>query len=121
LQACSLLQTQQARTRLHGARLLGVRRHTVGRWLAAYKTGGVAQMRTIAQAPGKVPLVSEAMREALRPRWADPGGLASYQASWPWRRQDEGGPVASQTVPRVVRSPLRAKLKGPRNSPIQQS
>ena len=35
LQALSRLQTQQARTRRQVARLLGVHRDTVGRWLAA--------------------------------------------------------------------------------------
>jgi Helix-turn-helix domain len=35
-----LLPTQQARTRRQGARLLGVHRETVGRWLAAYAQGG---------------------------------------------------------------------------------
>ena len=35
LQALSRLHLQQARTRLHVSRLLGVRRNTVGRWLAA--------------------------------------------------------------------------------------
>jgi transposase len=88
LQALYLLQTQQARTRLHVARLLGVSRHTVGRWLAAYQTGGVPQMLTMAQAPGKVPLLSEAMREALCQRWAEPGGVASSKAIWPWLRQE---------------------------------
>ena len=79
LQALYLLQSQQARTRLHVARLLGVSRNTVGRWLAAYKTGGVPQMLMIAKAPGKVPLLSEAMREALGQRLAEPGGFASDQ------------------------------------------
>src|SRR5215831_20980019 len=59
LQALYLLQTQQARTRRQVARLLGVNRDTVGRWLAAYARGGVPQMLTIAKAPGKPPLLSE--------------------------------------------------------------
>jgi transposase len=121
LQALSLLQTQQARTRLHVARLLGVSRNTVGRWLAAYKTGGVPQMLTIAKAPGKVPLLSEAMREALGQRLAEPGGFASDQAIWQWLRQAYGVPVAYKTVHRVVRSTLRATRKGPRKSPIKKS
>jgi hypothetical protein len=58
VQALYLLQTQQARTRLHVARLLGVSRNTVGRWLAAYKTGGGSQRLTIAKAPCRVPLLS---------------------------------------------------------------
>jgi putative transposase len=121
LQALSLLQTEQARTRLHVARLLGVSRKTVGRWLAAYKTGGVPQRLMIAKAPGKVPLLSEAMREALCQRLAKPGGLARDTAIWQWLRQEYGVPVAYKTVHRVVRYTLRAKLKVPRNSPIKKS
>ena len=117
LQALSLLQTQQARTRLHVARLRGVSRNTVGRWLAAYQTGGIPQMLTMAQAPGKAPLLTDAMREALRQRLADPGGLASDQAIWPWVRQEYGVPLAYQTVHRVVRYLLRAQLKVPRKAP----
>jgi transposase len=96
--ALSRLQTPQARTRLHVARLLGVSRHTVGRWLAASQTGGVPQMRTMATAPGQTPLLSEARREALRQRLAAPGGVAmaykSDTAIWPWLRQDYGVPMA---------------------------
>jgi hypothetical protein len=68
LQALSLLQTQQARTRRQVARLLGVNRDPVGRRLAADAQGGMPQMLTIAKAPGKPPLLSEAERQALRDR-----------------------------------------------------
>ena len=120
LQALYLLQTQQARTRLQVARLLGVSRNTVGRWLAAYQTGGVPQMPTIATAPGKTPLLSDAIREALRQRLAEPGGFASYKAIWQWLRQEYGVPIAYKTVHRFVRSTLRATLKVPRKSQIKK-
>jgi transposase len=68
VQALSRLRTRQARTRLQVARLLGVNRATVGRWLVAYAQGGIPQMLTMAKAPGKPPLLSEAMRQALRER-----------------------------------------------------
>src|ERR687885_2597716 len=42
VQALYLIQTQQARTRLQVAHLLGVSRHPVGRWLAADEAGGGA-------------------------------------------------------------------------------
>src|ERR671924_1394324 len=72
VQALYLLQTRQARTRRQVARLLGVSRNTVGRWLAAYEAGGVTRMLTIAKPPGKAPLLSPAMRQALRERLAQP-------------------------------------------------
>jgi hypothetical protein len=120
LQALYLLQTQQARTRRQGARLRGVNRDTVGRWLAAYARGGVPQLLTIATAPGKPPLLSEAIRPALRDRFAQPQGFGSYQAIWPWLRQEYGRALASKTVHRFIRYTLRAKLQVPRTSPIKK-
>ena len=55
------LQTHQARTRRPVAQLLGGKRDTVGRWLAAYARGGIPQLLAIAKAPGKPPLVSEGL------------------------------------------------------------
>jgi transposase len=120
LQALYLLQTQQARTRRQVARLLGVNRDTVGRWLAAYASGGLPQMLTIAKAPGKVPLLSPAMQQALRDRLSQPHGFASYKAIWQWLRQAYGVPLAYKTVHKFVRYTLRAKLKVPRKSHIKK-
>ena len=120
LQALSLLQTQQAHTRRQVARLLGVNRETVGRWLAAYASGGLPQMLTIAKAPGKVPLLSPAMQQALRDRLSQPHGFASYKAIWQWLRQEYGLSIAYKTVHKFVRYTLRAKLKVPRKSQIKK-
>jgi transposase len=119
VQALSLLRTRQARTRLQVARLLGGNRDTVGRWLVAYAQGGIPQLLTIAQAPGKPPLLSEAMRQALRERLAQPQGCASYQAIGHGLRQEYGLAMAYQPGHRVVRSTLRANLKVPRKSQIK--
>jgi transposase len=119
VQALYLLQTRQARTRHQVARLLGVSRHTVGRWLAAYTRGGVAPLLTLAKAPGKAPLVSPAIREALSQRLAQPGGFGSYKAIWQWLQQDCGLALAYTTAHRLGRYHLRAKLKVPRQAPIK--
>jgi transposase len=120
VQALSLLRTQQARTRLQVARLLGVNRDTVGRWLVAYTQGGIPQLLAIAKAPGKPPLLSEAMRQALRERLAQPQGVASDKAIWQWLRQEYGLSIAYKTVHRFVRYTLRAKLKVPRKSHLKK-
>jgi len=120
VQALSLLRTPQARTRLQVARLLGVNRDTVGRWLVAYTQGGLPQLLTIAKAPGTPPLLSEAMRQALRERLAQPQGCARDKAIWQGLRQEDGLTSAYQTGHRCVRYPLRAKLKVPRNSHINK-
>jgi hypothetical protein len=90
LQALDLGLPQQARTRRHVARRLGVNRDTVGRWWAASEAGGLSQLLTIAKAPGTVPLVSPAIRQALRGRLAQPDGFASYKAIWQWLHQEHG-------------------------------
>jgi hypothetical protein len=76
---------------------------------------------TIAKAPGTPPLVSEAMRQALRERLAPPQGVGSDKAIWPWLHQEVGVPLAYTTVQKRVRSTLRATRQGPRNSPISTS
>jgi transposase len=116
LPALYRLPTQQARTRRQVARLLGVHRDTVGRWLAADAPGGIPQMLTLGQAPGTPPLLAEAIRPALRDRLAQPEGVASYQAIWQWLRQAYGLAIAYKTVPRLVRYTLRAKLQVPRKA-----
>jgi hypothetical protein len=76
-------------------------------------------MLTMAKAPGKVPLLSPAMPQALRARLSQPHGFASYKALWQWLRQDYGVAIADKTVHKFVRYTLRAKLKVPRQSPIK--
>jgi transposase len=121
LQALYLLQTQQAHTRGQVARLLGVHRDTVGRWLAAYARGGVPRMLTIAKAPGKPARLSAAMQQGLRARLAQSQGFASYKAIWQWLGQEYGVSIAYKTVHKFVRYTLRAKLKVPRKSHIKKS
>jgi hypothetical protein len=80
LQALSRLQTQQARTRRQVARRRGVQRATVGRWLTASASGGLAERRTMANAPGKAPLWSPPRQRARRDRLTPPHGVVSDHA-----------------------------------------
>jgi transposase len=116
LQSLSLVQTEQARTRRQVARVLGVSRNTIGRWLAAYAAGGIARMLTIATAPGKAPLLPPAIRQALRERLAQPDGFASDKAIGQWLQHEYGRSIAYKTVHTLVRYHLHAKLKVPRKS-----
>jgi transposase len=117
--ALYLLQTQQARTRQQVAQRLGGHRHTVRRWLAAYARGGIPQLLTIAKAPGKSPLLSEAAQQALRERLAQPQGFASDKAIWQWLRQEYPVPIAYKTVHKLVRYRRHAKLKVPRKAHLK--
>ena len=121
VQARSLLQTRQARTRRQVARRLGASRHPVGRWRAAYETGGITQLLTILNAPGQSPLVPPAVRQALRQRLTHPEGLARDQARWPWRPHAYGLSIAYKPGHRLVRDPRRATLQVPRQSPSKTS
>ena len=79
----------------------------------------MAQLLPRAKAPGKVPLVPPARREALSQRLAQPEGFGRYQAIWQWLQQDCGLSLAYTTAHRLVRYQLRAKRKGPRKSQIK--
>jgi hypothetical protein len=98
VQALYILQTQPAHTRRQVARLLGVSRNTMGRWLVASEVGGLTQMLTIAKAPGNTPPVPPAVRRALTQRMAPPPGFPSYKAIWHWRQHEYGLAIAYNTV-----------------------
>jgi Homeodomain-like domain len=56
LQALYLLQTQQARARRQVARLLGVHRDTVGRWLTrAWRCWGLGRLRHLLDVHIRIP------------------------------------------------------------------
>jgi transposase len=77
-------------------------------------------MLTIAKAPGQPPLLSPAIRQALRERLAQPDGFASYKAIWQWLQHEYGLSIAYKTVHKLVRYHLHAKLKVPRKSHIKK-
>lgn len=53
LHALYLLASDQAHSRQEVARLLGVDRNTVGRWLTAYRDGGLSALLTVYIPAGK--------------------------------------------------------------------
>jgi transposase len=118
--ALYLLQSRQAHTRRQVGQLLGVHRKTIGHWLAAYATGGLTQLLTIAKAPGKAPLLAPIIQQALQERLAQPQGFAGYKAIWQWLRHEYGVPIAYKTMHKLVRYHLRAKLKVPTKSHIKK-
>ncbi len=78
LQALYLLVSRQAKTRLAVAELLGVHRHSVGTWLELYEQGSLEGLLTIKKAPGKKPLASPEVVEALKERLHHPEGFRAY-------------------------------------------
>jgi transposase len=116
LQMLYLLVSGQAHDRQEVARLLGVHRNTIGRWLALSAARGLhAWLETYVPAgkPGSLPPdVLASLEQALH----RPEGFASYEALRQWVRQTHGVEVKDKTLYSIVRTRFRAKLKVPRPS-----
>ncbi len=116
LQMLYLLVSQQAHTRQDVARLLGVHRNTISRWLALYAAGGLDALLATYVPRGKpvslAPTVLASLELALR----RPEGFASYEALRQWVRRTHGVEVKYKTLYTLVRTRFRAKLKVPRPS-----
>jgi transposase len=116
LQMLYLLASGQAHERQEVARLLGVHRNTIGRWLAMYAAGGLAALLATYVPAGKpvslAPDVLASLEQALR----RPEGFASYEALRQWVRRTHGVEVKYKTLYTLVRTRFRTKLKVPRPS-----
>jgi transposase len=116
LQMLYLLASGQAHDRQEVARLLGVHRNTIGRWLALYAARGLdALLATYVPAGKPVSLAPEvlvSLEQALR----RPEGYASYEALRQWVARTHGVQVKYKTLYTLVRTRFRTKLKVPRPS-----
>jgi transposase len=110
LQMRYLLASRQAHERQEVARLLGVHRHTIGRWLARYAAGGLDALLTTDVPPGKVVSLRPAVLASLEQALHRPEGFASYEALRP------GVEVKDKPLYTIVRTRFRTKLKVPRPS-----
>ena len=121
LQMLYLLASGQAHSRQDVAQLLGVHRHTIGRWLAIYAAGGLPALLATYVPAGKsvslAPAILASLEEALR----RPEGFASYEALRQWVRRTHGVEVKYKTLYAMVRKRFRAKLKVPRPSHTKKS
>ncbi len=120
VQALYLLVSGQATNRSAVARLVGVHRHTVQRWLEQYAAGGLTALLTVGTAPGRQPTLTSAQMEQLRAALAHPEGFASYGAIRDWIEQELGVAMQYEAVRKLVRYRLRAKLKRARPSHIKK-
>jgi transposase len=103
------------------AQLLGVHRNTIGHWLARYEAGGLEALLALHVLAGKPlslpPDVLAAIGQALR----QPSGFASYEALREWVKQIYHLDANYYTLDTIVRTRLKAKLKGPRRSRTKKS
>lgn len=121
LQMLYLLASGQARDRQEVASLLGVHRHTIGRWLALYAARGLDALLATYVPAGKpvslAPAVLTRIEQALR----RPEGFASYEALRQWVAQTHHVQVKYKTLYTIVRTRFRTKLKVPRPSHTKKS
>src|SRR5918998_4033934 len=116
LQMLYLLVTRQAQDRQDVARLLGIHRNTIGRWLARYAAGGMDALLATYVPAGKPVSLAPAVLASLEQALRRPEGFASDEALRHWVRQTYGVEVKYKTLYGIVRTHVRAKLKVPRPS-----
>jgi transposase len=111
-----LLATRQARDRQEVARLLGVHRNTISRWLARYAVGGLDALLATSAPPGKPVSLAPAVLASLEQALRRPEGFASYEVLRQWVRQTHGVEVKYKTLYTLVRTRFKTKLKVARPS-----
>ena len=116
-----LLATRQARDRQEVARLLGVHRNTISRWLARYAIGGLDALLATDIPAGKPVSLAPAVLASLEQALRRPVGFASYETLRQWVHQTHGVEVKYKTLDTIVRTRFRAKLKVPRPSHTKKS
>ncbi len=121
LQMLYLLARQQAQTRQDVARLLGVHRNTISRWLASYAAGGLDALLATHVPAGKPLSLAPAVLASLEQVLHRPEGFASYEALRPWVHHTHGVEVKDKTLYPIVRTRFRTKRKVPRPSHTKKS
>ena len=116
LQMLYLLASGQAHDRQEVARLLGVHRNTVGRWLALYATSGLEALLETYVPAGKPVSLAPDVLASLEQALHRPEGFASYEALRQWVARTHGVQIKYKTLYTLVRTRFRTKLKVPRPS-----
>ncbi len=116
-----LLRTQAAMTRQQAAQLLGVRRETVGDWLALYERGGLAALLQVGHAPGKAPSLPLAVTAGMRAKLAEPTGYASFHELHRWVEQTYHLKTTYRVIWYTATQVLNARLAVARPTHIKKS
>jgi transposase len=90
--------------------LVGVHRHTIGRWLALYAARGLHALLETYIPAGKPVSLAPAVLASLEDAIHRPEGFASYAARRQWVRRTHGVEVKDKTLYTLVRVRFKAKL-----------
>jgi transposase len=121
VQMLYLLASGQAQTRQDVARLLGVHRNTISRWLALYAIGGLEALLATYIPLGKPVSLAPAVLASLERALHRSAGFASYEALRQWVRRTHGVEVKYKTLYTLVRTRFHTKLKVARPSHTKKS
>jgi transposase len=117
LHALYLVASGQARHRKDVAQTLGVHRHSVAAWFAAYAAGGMEQaLRYAVPQPTRTRRLTDTALAALKTHLQAPTGFASYGHIRTWLAEQHQVQLSYSSVYALVRGELRAKPKRPRPS-----
>jgi transposase len=121
LQMLYLLASGQARDRQEVASLLGVHRHTIGRWWALYAARGLDALLATDVPAGKPLSLAPDGLASLERALRRPAGFASYEARRQWVARTHGVQIKDKTLYTLVRTRFRTTLKVPRPSHTKKS
>jgi transposase len=117
LHALYLVASGQARHRKDVAKTLGVHRHSVAAWFAAYAVGGVEHaLQYDIPRPTRARRMTNTALMALKEQLQTPAGFASYGHIRTWLAEQHHVQLSYSSVYALVRGELRAKPKRPRPS-----
>ncbi len=120
LHALYLFASGQASTRQEAARLLGVHRETLGRWMSMYAQGGLEALLDVYVPKGKLPSLPQSVITDLEQQLQQPTGFASYEAMRVWLFDTHAVSISANTLQKFVRRRFGARPKVARPSHIKK-
>lgn len=120
LHALYLFASGQVHSRQEAARVLGIHRETLGRWMQIYANGGLPALLDVYVAKGKKATLSEPVLADLERKLREPSGFASYQAMQLWLVETHQVQMNLSALAKFVRRRFGARPKVVRPSHIKK-
>jgi transposase len=120
IQALYWLKSEQAKTTVEIAFLVGRHRTTVSKWLSSYKTGGIKALIKKGKSSGRKKKLNISVEESLKQELEEQEGFSSYKEVQIWLKAIHDIEMSYTRVHQIVRYRLKAKLKVPRPTHAKQ-